>query len=587
MKKNFLFAMAMAAVFAGCSSDDDPVTNAGGEVVDGDKYVALAISMPDNIATTRADDLFNEEDDLHDGLPVEYKVVDATLLVFDGTGNDATCKEVVKLSTEPWTNKSDDPNQITQSSTKVIAKVNQATNTSGALVILNSGTIDLNSLNGKTFTQVLAETTNADLTSTTTGFMMANAPLTNKVGSPSYDGDVTTLRPITAVYSSYAAAAAATNVDQVYVERAVAKVTLSSVSGQTLESDNTLNWTLLSWAISKKSTSTYIVRNTSDDDMDIWGQYTSSNLGTGIFDYRFIGTTPIESGKDLYRTYFAKDVDYDAPVVLTDISDDSELKTAFGDSNPQYCYENTFSVPNMLKKYTTNVVLKVQIGDGATDYYTLNGSNSEVYNDAKLKALAYGKVVAAVTESVIKAGLKTGEVIGYEDFDITYEDNVTTGTTGYLSITSMALNAAGIAKYTSAAASDAVNDAIINCLTTLNADLQNSVKLTKYIDGICYYAARIKHFNESTPWSPEGKTTAYDGTDEENAINYLGRYGVLRNNWYDLKVSKITNIGDPELPKFTSDPDNPGNETDDDIESYVVMQINILSWAKRSQNVEL
>ena len=52
MKKNFLFAMAMAAVFAGCSSDDDPVANAGENALKGEGYVSLALSLPTTPTTS-------------------------------------------------------------------------------------------------------------------------------------------------------------------------------------------------------------------------------------------------------------------------------------------------------------------------------------------------------------------------------------------------------------------------------------------------------------------------------------------------------------------------------------------------------
>ncbi|WP_367882680.1 Mfa1 fimbrilin C-terminal domain-containing protein [Paraprevotella clara] len=64
------------------------------------------------------------------------------------------------------------------------------------------------------------------------------------------------------------------------------------------------------------------------------------------------------------------------------------------------------------------------------------------------------------------------------------------------------------------------------------------------------------------------------------AENYLGRYGVLRNNWYDISVTAIKNIGSSTVEPVT------GN-TIDKLESYISVKINILAWAKRSQSVVL
>ncbi|MBR2035692.1 MAG: Mfa1 fimbrilin C-terminal domain-containing protein, partial [Prevotella sp.] len=98
---------------------------------------------------------------------------------------------------------------------------------------------------------------------------------------------------------------------------------------------------------------------------------------------------------------------------------------------------------------------------------------------------------------------------------------------------------------------------------------------------ICYYEARIKHFGDtSTPWS-KGETV------NDGAQKHEGRYGVVRNNWYELNVTGISAIGSAEIPTDEpTDPTNPDNP-DDEQDQYIAFQINILSWAKRTQDVEL
>lgn len=59
-----------------------------------------------------------------------------------------------------------------------------------------------------------------------------------------------------------------------------------------------------------------------------------------------------------------------------------------------------------------------------------------------------------------------------------------------------------------------------------------------------------------------------------------GRYGVVRNTWYQLTVNKISRPGEPEIP------DTP-NIPDDQQEAYINVQVNILSWAVRQNNVDL
>lgn len=87
-----------------------------------------------------------------------------------------------------------------------------------------------------------------------------------------------------------------------------------------------------------------------------------------------------------------------------------------------------------------------------------------------------------------------------------------------------------------------------------------------------------------TPWkkSETPKPTVSDGAypTANQAGNYLGRYGVLRNNWYTVNVEGIKKIGSPVVPEVTGDPD-------DELAAYISVKINVLSWAKRTQGATL
>lgn len=109
--------------------------------------------------------------------------------------------------------------------------------------------------------------------------------------------------------------------------------------------------------------------------------------------------------------------------------------------------------------------------------------------------------------------------------------------------------------------------------TKLLADSRIGNDIKFYEKGVSYYySAFIKHFGDDlTPFTSGSYT----------APNHLGRYGVVRNNWYELTVTKVTGPGSPEIPE----PD--GGKTPDDTESWIRCAINVLSWAKRSQAVEL
>lgn len=89
----------------------------------------------------------------------------------------------------------------------------------------------------------------------------------------------------------------------------------------------------------------------------------------------------------------------------------------------------------------------------------------------------------------------------------------------------------------------------------------------------------IKHFGDDlTPWSADNKTVSYPDPDAE--AKWLGRYGVLRNNWYNIEVTSIKSIGSADVPDAYGVPDDP-------VESWISVKINVLSWAKRSQTADL
>ena len=114
--------------------------------------------------------------------------------------------------------------------------------------------------------------------------------------------------------------------------------------------------------------------------------------------------------------------------------------------------------------------------------------------------------------------------------------------------------------------------------------LQAAMTVTEYTNAESYYTVLIKHFGDDlTPWNEDNKTdNPYPDNDEKADNNWLGRYGVLRNNWYEIEVTGIKGIGSATVPDVNDDP-----TPDDNVEKYISVKINMLSWAKRKQSVTL
>ncbi|MDE6342020.1 MAG: Mfa1 fimbrilin C-terminal domain-containing protein [Muribaculaceae bacterium] len=123
--------------------------------------------------------------------------------------------------------------------------------------------------------------------------------------------------------------------------------------------------------------------------------------------------------------------------------------------------------------------------------------------------------------------------------------------------------------------------------------LNNLDQVFEYKGGKVFYEVRIKHFGDDlTPWTAgtnasnidQSYGTAANATEfRTRNTRYLGRYGIVRNNWYDLQITDITKLGDPQDPAKW-DGSWPG-KPDDNKDEYIAVVLRVLSWAKRTQSV--
>ena len=178
----------------------------------------------------------------------------------------------------------------------------------------------------------------------------------------------------------------------------------------------------------------------------------------------------------------------------------------------------------------------------------------------------------------------------------------------------------------STAQQTAIEDAV-KALTDVAAiinptDRTNTTKFYLYHNGVSYYSMRIAHFggsdinsgdkefkNGETPWSApssaynnynkiypfDGKSShegtakvTYSGIESTTlgrASAWLGRWSIVRNNWYVLDIQKVEGLGSPVPEDYSGSgigntpDDNPGREY------YIAAEIHVLPWAKRYQSV--
>ena len=594
--KHFFGLAVIAAMTASCSSNNELVNggNGSGENESGASYASITINLP----TTSGTRAGSENDQFGEGTTSEYAVNDATLVIFKkGTAsseNDFTYVETAKLGNlDPW--KDDTTTGITTESTTITAELEHATvGVDGdyyALVILNNKDKDdadkVNLPSGSTTygTWNVAEHA-TKLLDNTKGFYMANAPEFTEA-----DKEPTTLVHIKGIYRTKEEAQSKPGTT-VHVERGLAKVTVgsnstgdnyfatggASATGTKYSNDKVK---ITDWALDVTNKSSFPVHVTSglkagitptnptDQTVpayaEIWSN-TAAAPSTTAATSRFVSQLATGAFK---RVYWGIDPNYSMGLTKIDkckeqftIADAAGTSVAWkkgsGSDNPLYCLENTFDIKNMTQGQTTRVLLKATYTPKALETETdktffMIGNSSDFWTEATLTKQIENKAKEVLnTTTGVTATLK---------------GNLLEGGTHVLDATNVEIKSGEDDK-----TADVVNE--IN--KKLGLDKDKGIGIKTYKEGVSYYIARIKHFGDDlTPWK-EGNDTY-----GENNLNWLGRYGVLRNNWYDLTIEKISGPGYPDIPEVK--PEAP----DDEDTKYINVSVKILSWAKRSQKVDL
>lgn len=543
MKKfQFMALLLAAALSTACQRSLDREDS---QSFDGEKgYVSLSLNLP-TVSGTKANDEFDDGDES------EYNVNYAVIAFFYGADEaTAVCKYAISIDKADgiFANPADDNITSTFVTGAVEVPAKGANENVYALAVLNPVN-DLMSVNAEGDLTLNGNSENLRMTDfqealdasalegQANSFMMTNAPVYDAT-----DG-IVTLTPVT-VHTEKSHVENA-DPDKIYVERVEAKVTLE-VSKDAI--DNTLTVEdgtfadakvkIDGWYLQNTNRKYYPVRKTNEQWLN------ADNYGTVGDDNRFVGAFLPQ------RIYWAEDHNYSDAVSDENLASEFNIVTDVPASwnavgGHAYCAENTTTAKIMNKKQLTGVLISATYtpsGLGEGESFFITGQFNTVYSETKFKAW----VLATL-------GLLSGTVeIIAEDGDAVTDAE---GLKGLLTIDDAAPTDEQAAKLLTAA--------------------DNSIKY--YKDGVSYYySSIIRHFDESqTPL-----TGSVADVNEYDENNHLGRYGVVRNNWYQLTVESVSGPGEPEIPEI---PDEPADART----SYINCEINVLSWAVRKQVIDL
>ena len=582
MKIKHLFGLAViAAMTASCSSNEDLGTAGTGTNEAGVGYATFTINLP-SVSGTRADAGGAE---MNEGTPEEYAVKSATALIFQKYGSDEGSYKFVESVTLPtaaadWSE--DTTDGITTTTKKLVAKLTNVDtkNQYSVLVLLNNdktGGVKVglptvgqsyNDWNKNVLTPSVAELAASG------DFYMANAPL-NGTASP------TTLVNIdnSKIYPTKEKAETLESAATVFVERGVAKMTVADPGTITVKDKanptvtTNSEVTFSNWALDITNKKTYAVHNIDGLSVDydkIWNTDPSN---------RFIGTNN--------RVYWGKDPNYNlAELNTADDANDkkrekefnfidatSKIDKDFGETNPVYCLENTFNLANMYQGQTTRVIFKATYAPKAVDATGIITSLAE--KDGTFYTI--GNMKTILNETKLKAAVDAAATSVLSDCTVDYDANLKKEGSHVITLADIK-DATGKPLVAETEYNGKKGTVIVDEINTklgLKAGRKEAmVGINTYLQGVTYYIARVKHFGVLTPWN-SGESYG------DNNDKYLGRYGMLRNNWYELKVGNVYGPGYPGVPPV--DPTLP----DDENEKYLSVSVKILSWAKRSDTVDL
>ena len=536
---------ALLVAMTGCQKE--PQANESEVGAESVGYVSLKISLPKETATKADPDM------LQNGTGKEYVVNDVTVIFYNANNGYVYHTTV---DARPWQNNATGSNITATGKTGAI-QVETSEQTLYALALVNADGIysegDFVNVGWPDFRAKISGNYDSKLVEDFIGsnkndFFMSNAPYYE-------DGEFKSLVPVEVQANAEDALA---NAKPINVERAVAKVQVkyfNSLHQQEPTNDLGDIARVVGWNLDITNRQTYPVRRcfTESDDAEM------DALNTW-----FINGTLSQAIYDGSRINWAVDPNYSNSEYVYDPTDlgrpyrhanDSDLTLEDVDGTCAYCFENTFNIKCMNENQTTSVLLKVRY----TPFIDNNGDNANdiTDNDETWFTVGLGKTRMTCDQlaDFIEAKLVEGNhpLRRYE--------------------TKEKLIAALTAK--------------AGKVDNLELDGESGIRLNEivgeavcYLNAICYYRIPIRHFdNDELGYTEEEFKQSFE-TNNGYVAKDLGRYGVVRNNWYNITINKISNPGSADI-------ETPGSGPDDKTEQYVACDINILAWRLRSQSVDL
>lgn len=601
MKTKLFYWATLSAVLLASCTDNEMREDNGKPQLEKNAYASVVIKLPSTSDTkTKAEPSYDDGDDN------EFKVNDLTLLFFSapaGQNEDQIAESDFILSEVVSTDATLSTGSVLPES--VIPKNNARTFKTGPILINDKSVRVLAVLNvgptegvakellklGSPFSTINRELPipggdlNALLGANKDCFLMTSAPV--------YSGS--DMKTLTECITSTNEAEAKTKPTTISVERVVAKVELKTNEKTYLQDPTDLDKmyftvpdgqshsgdriTILAWALGNTNKSAFPFRKVEEgwvSNTPLWDNAICPSA-----------TTPPA------RIYWAVDPNYGQIADAGKFSTPIEIVTSVDQPTKavEYCLENTSDYPMMLKSQTTRLIVKAKYIPN-TAKPTASGGNTvdddgetwwsfttvaEHYSAKNM----YLNIIRWVHDNFNKDTDMPAVPTVATEITVTENNNELIGATTNRNWT-ITLVKNGDFHYKLAKVNYyPTGVSVVKELTGDALDGFHSSKgeVQKYDKGVCYYEIFIRHFTEAeggyaptdgTPWIKEGEYEA----------KHLGRYGVVRNNWYTVTINSIKQPGEPTIPVDKDEPVDAAT-------AYIDCSIEITPWARRNHSVDL
>lgn len=598
MKTKLFYWATLSAVLLASCTDNEMREDNGKPQLEKNAYASVVIKLP-----STSDNKTKAEPGTEDGDADEFKVKDLTLLFFSVpagqkeekiTESDFILSEVVSTEASLSTGSvlpesviqgntktlSTGPISINDKSVRVLAVLNVSTTEDVAKGLLKLGN-PFSTINRELL--IPGGDLNALLGKDKDCFLMTSAPV--------YSGS--DMKTLTECITSSNEAEAQKTPTTISVERVVAKVDLKTNDNNYLQDPNDLDKmyftvpegqihsgdkiTILGWALGNTNKSAFPFRKVDEGWVSnpIWGKAICPST-----------TTPA-------RIYWAVDPNYGQPAGADKFSTPTEIATLVDQPTKavEYCLENTSDYPMMLKSQTTRLIVKAKYIPN-TAKPTASGNNTvdddgetwwsfttvaEHYSAKNM----YLNIIRWVHDNLNKDSDMPIAPADKKGITEPLENNneligATTDRNWTITLVKNGDFHYKLAKVSYYPTGSSVAKELTG--TSLDGFHSSKGEVQKYDKGECYYEIFIRHFTDeeggygsaSAPWIKE----------DEYKPEHLGRYGVVRNNWYTVTINSIKQPGEPTIPVD-------GNEPVDAATAYIDCSIEITPWARRNHSVDL